>query len=311
MKIFKFLARKKSLQISLSVAVLVVLYAIIAVISTKKTDESTVAKRIEAQPLVEETSKINDEIGLSEDSNEKIKIENSDPTSTPKGSHKESEKKELVHKNETPTEIKVEAKTVGSKNEKLLNFSDWNRTCAPTLVVVNKDNPIPEDYPISLETYNGKKINAALKDDLNAMINAAAKDGIKIFIYSGYRTIEEQTRYFNSQTSMYKKQGYSEQDAQAKAAMSVARPRTSEHNTGLAIDFNCVRDDFYKTKEYAWLIKNAAEYGFILRYAKDKTDKTGVIYEPWHFRYVGKDHAPKIMASGLCLEEYIASLIKK
>lgn len=311
MKIFKFLARKKSLQISLSVAVLVVLYAIIAGISTKKSDESTVAKRIEAQPLVEETSKINDEIGLSEDSNEKIKIENSDPTSTPKGSHKDSEKKELVHKNEIPTEIKVEAKTVGSKNEKLLNFSDWNRTCAPTLVVVNKDNPIPEDYPISLETYNGKKINAALKDDLNAMINAAAKYGIKIFIYSGYRTIEEQTRYFNSQTSMYKKQGYSEQDAQAKAAMSVARPRTSEHNTGLAIDFNCVRDDFYKTKEYAWLIKNAAEYGFILRYAKDKTNKTGVIYEPWHFRYVGKEHAPEIMASGLCLEEYIASLIKK
>lgn len=196
------------------------------------------------------------------------------------------------------------------KREKMLDFSDWNRTCAPTLVVVNKANPIPENYPISLENYNGKKINAAVKDDLDAMIHAAAKDSIKIFIYSGYRTIEEQTRYFKSQTSMYQKQGYSEQDAQAKAAMSVARPRTSEHNTGLAIDFNCVRDDFYKTKEYAWLIKNAAEYGFILRYAKDKIDKTGVIYEPWHFRYVGKELSQKIMASGLSLEEYIVQLQK-
>ncbi len=71
-----------------------------------------------------------------------------------------------------------------------------------------------------------------------------------------------------------------------------------------------MRDDFFKTKEYAWLVKNAANYGFILRYAKDKIDKTGVIYEPWHFRYVGKEHAPEIMASGLCLEEYISQLKK-
>lgn len=190
----------------------------------------------------------------------------------------------------------------------MFDFSEWNKTCPLTLVVINKDNPIPDNYPLSLADHNGKQIHSAAKNDLDAMINAAANDGIKIFIYSGYRTIAEQSKFFNSQASMYKKQGYNDHDAQIEAAKSVARPKTSEHNAGLAIDFNCVQDDFFKTKEYDWLIKNAADYGFILRYAKDKTDKTAVIYEPWHFRYVGKEYAKKIMDSGLCLEEYVEKL---
>ena len=95
------------------------------------------------------------------------------------------------------------------------------------------------------------------------------------------------------------------------AATVVARPGTSEHHTGLAIDFNGVKDDFYKTKEYSWLMSNAANYGFILRYPQNKTDVTNVIYEPWHFRYVGKVHAQKVVQSGLCLEEYIDSIMKK
>ncbi len=212
----------------------------------------------------------------------------------------------------TQTEI-VESNCSNLKDEhqskKMVDFGCWNSNCDSTLVVVNKANLIPDNYKISLASYNGKQIHSSVKDDLVEMINAAASEDVNIFIYSGYRTIEEQTKYFNSQTSMYKKQGYSEQAAQEKAAQSVARPKTSEHNTGLAIDFNCVRDDFYKTKEYAWLIKNAHKYGFILRYAKDKIDKTGVIYEPWHFRYVGKEYSTKIMESGLCLEEYVEKLI--
>ena len=196
-------------------------------------------------------------------------------------------------------------------NKMMTDFSVWNSTCEPTLVVINKANAIPDNYNISLSSYKDKQISSFLKADLEAMVNAAAKDNINIFIYSGYRTIEEQTKYFKAQTEMYKKQGYSERAAQEKAAQSVARPKTSEHNTGLAIDFNCVRDNFYKTKEFAWLINNAHKYGFILRYAKDKMDKTGVIYEPWHFRYVGKEHSRKIMESGLCLEEYVQQYLVK
>ena len=286
--------------------------------SAKEGYDFTVSKLDETQKLNENAEKLNTEI-ISDEETKDISSsgsQNGNESSTLKDDAPQNATKQKATPKAATDAPKADTTThihkdnVSVKSEKMLDFSKWNKTCTPTLVVVNKANPIPENYPISLENYNGKKINAAVKDDLDAMIHAAAKDGIKIFIYSGYRTIEEQTRYFNSQTSMYKKQGYGEQDAQAKAAMSVARPRTSEHNTGLAIDFNCVRDDFYKTKEYAWLIKNAAEYGFILRYAKDKTNKTGVIYEPWHFRYVGKEHAPKIMASGLCLEEYIVQLQK-
>ena len=97
----------------------------------------------------------------------------------------------------------------------------------------------------------------------------------------------------------------SQEEAERRAAKVVARPKTSEHNTGLAVDFNDVSDSFYQTKEYKWLVDNAYKYGFIERYQKKWKSKTGVIYEPWHFRYVGKEHAEKIKESGLCLESYV------
>ena len=85
----------------------------------------------------------------------------------------------------------------------------------------------------------------------------------------------------------------------------MARPGTSEHNLGLAVDFNSVEQSFENTKAFKWLKKNCTDYGFILRYSESKLDITGVIYEPWHYRYVGRDNAKKIAASGLTLEEYI------
>ena len=194
---------------------------------------------------------------------------------------------------------------LAANHNKMFDFSAWNQSCQPTLVVINKDNPIPNNYMIALSSYQGKQINSALKNDLNDMVTAASRAGVRIFICSGYRSIGHQTRLFNAEVLRRRRQGHSEKEAQLRAAMVVARPKTSEHNTGLAIDFNCVRDDFYKTKEFAWLINNAHKYGFILRYAKDKVDKTCVVYEPWHFRYVGKEHSSKIIESGLCLEEYI------
>ena len=316
MKNCKFTLRKKMLLvITAAVAVSLV---VSSNFSANEGYDSTVSKLDETKKLNENAEKLNTEI-ISDDETKDISSsgsQNGNESSTPKdNTPQNSTKQKATPKAATDapkadTTKPIHKDNMSVKSEKMLDFSKWNKTCTPTLVVVNKDNPIPENYPISLENYNGKKINVSLKDDLDAMINAAAKDGIKIFICSGYRNIEKQTGLFNAEVYKWKNQGYNPQDAQIKAASVVARPRTSEHNTGLAIDFNCVRDDFYKTKEYAWLIKNSAEYGFILRYAKDKTNKTGVIYEPWHFRYVGKEHAPKIMASGLCLEEYIAQLQK-
>ena len=198
-----------------------------------------------------------------------------------------------------------------SQNKTGTDFSAWNNSCDSNLIVVNKDNTIPANYNSNIIDYKSIKVNATAKDSLDNMINAAAKEGLKIYPSSGYRSVARQTTLFNNQVSRCKKQGYKSEKAEVMAATVVAKPGTSEHHTGFAIDFNGVRDDFYKTKEYSWLMENAADYGFILRYPKNKTDITNVIYEPWHFRYVGKEHAQKIAQSGLCLEEYIESIMKK
>ena len=99
--------------------------------------------------------------------------------------------------------------------------------------------------------------------------------------------------------------GCSEEEALKGAATEVARPGTSEHNLGLAVDFNSVEQNFENTEAFNWLNKHCTEYGFILRYSASTQDITGVIYEPWHYRYVGKENAKKIMKSGLTLEEYV------
>lgn len=189
------------------------------------------------------------------------------------------------------------------------NFLSWNNSCEPFLVVINKDNPVPDSFNAKMVDYSNVKVNSIIVDDLDNMIKAAADDGLKIYPSSGYRSVARQTTLFNNQVEKCKKNGY--KNPETEAAKVVAKPGTSEHHTGFAIDFNGVEDDFYKTKEYAWLMKNAADYGFILRYPQDKTNITNVIYEPWHFRYIGKEHAKKMAGTDLCYEEYVESIIKK
>ena len=99
-----------------------------------------------------------------------------------------------------------------------------------------------------------------------------------------------------------------EEQAESEAEIAVARPGYSEHNTGLAIDFNGVSADFENTKEFQWLQEHGAEYGFIPRYPKGKEGITHIMYEPWHYRYVGVEAAKEIKESGMCLEEYIEKL---
>lgn len=85
----------------------------------------------------------------------------------------------------------------------------------------------------------------------------------------------------------------------------VAVPGTSEHCLGYAADLCSLEENFENSDQFAWLQKHCAEYGFILRYPKDKVDITKISYEPWHYRYVGSNHAQIIMSQGLCLEEYL------
>lgn len=110
---------------------------------------------------------------------------------------------------------------------------------------------------------------------------------------------------FNDKINTYMKQGKTREDAEKLTLQTINRPGTSEHNLGLAVDFNYVNYSFENTNGFKWLQKNAENYGFILRYRKDKEDITKVDYEPWHWRYVGVEHAKKINELDMCLEEYI------
>lgn len=190
-----------------------------------------------------------------------------------------------------------------------VNFSEWNKTCKREFMVVNKFSKPYDGSPVKTKLCRGKEVGIELCESLEKMILDARGDGIILWISSGYRSVNHQTKLFNRQIEREKSKGLSEDKAIEAAESVVARPGTSEHNLGLAVDFNGVEDDFYKTKEYKWLTENAHKYGFIERYKKEWQNITGVISEPWHFRYVGEDQAGKIKESGMCLEEYVSRVL--
>ena len=137
------------------------------------------------------------------------------------------------------------------------------------------------------------------------MFDQARSEGLALFVREGYRTAQQQQRLMEEKIHAYEAEGYSHKKAKQAAAEWVAPVGTSEHQLGLAVDINA--DTAYSSREqvYAWLEKHAHLYGFILRYPPTKVDLTGFSYEPWHFRYVGRQAAAEIYAQGLCLEEYL------
>lgn len=180
------------------------------------------------------------------------------------------------------------------------------------LVVVNTEREIPADYVPKLEEVasSGVYLDYRVAPHYNEMYAAAKKDGITLTPYSGYRSYARQQRNYNNLTETYMSQyNLSREDAAAKAATVILPPGTSEHNLGLAMDICNTNSSFSSQKEYKWLTEHAHEYGFILRYTAEKQPITGIIPEPWHWRYVGVEHAEKIKNSGLCLEEYLKTIV--
>lgn len=180
--------------------------------------------------------------------------------------------------------------------------SDWR------LLLVNRWNPIPDDFNVSLvKLKNGESVDKRIYADLQDMFNQARKGGLSPIVSSGYRTAEIQQSMFDEKVDEFQSQGYTKIKSEKMTEKWVAVPGTSEHQIGLAID---VADENSKngTAVQQWLKVNSYKYGFILRYPQDKTDITGTNYEPWHFRYVGKETAAAIYQSGLCLEEYLKTL---
>ena len=185
------------------------------------------------------------------------------------------------------------------------------------LRLVNAANPLPDDFEpetSNIAGYEHRPFDMRAADWLEKMLHDAEQDGCKLYLVSGYRSIGRQRALFQIKTEELMQQGLAAQQAEQEAARWVARPGTSEHNLGLAADIvsadwytthNDLTEDFEQTPAFAWLKANCAEYGFILRYPKDKEAITGTQFEPWHYRYVGVEDATKIMEQGVCLEEYL------
>ncbi len=206
------------------------------------------------------------------------------------------------------SDYKTDDPTPGVNDDGSFDFSAWN------MILVNPDHPIPDNYPQKLAwlSLNGRdrQVNSLCVDAFREMVNAAKEDGIILLLRSTYRGIALQTESFNNKVQEYVNKGYSKDEATKLAATIVAVPGTSEHHTGLAADITTPSYDrlnagFENTDAFKWLVTHCAEYGFILRYPKDKTEITKIIYEPWHYRYVGKEAAQIIMSEGICYEEFV------
>lgn len=220
---------------------------------------------------------------------------------------------------------------VGIKNSQAINFIMAPASAPPSkeqapdknlpwnLKLVNAGNPLPEDFaPEKLaEVDNGYSADSRIEEATKKMIADAREEDVRIIVLSAFRDYEYQTDLYNKKVQkLQSEKGYSVKKAREEAATVVASPGTSEHQLGLALDLVDARhvkldESQEQTKAYQWLKEHCDEYGFIVRYPNNKTELTGVIYEPWHFRYVGEEAAREIMDNGLCLEEYLKDYYKQ
>lgn len=211
---------------------------------------------------------------------------------------------------ETTQTSRTSATTVFAGHYIQKDRSVWN------LLLVNDYNPVPEGYlsTVTIADFNGpsKQCDSRIVEPLRRMINDgnAYDPSFRLSAASLYRTEELQAKNYNNKVNYYKNQGYDQEEAERLAATVIKRPGESEHNTGLCVDllgagYSSLEQSFANTEAYQWLKEHCAEYGFILRYPEDKEDITAVIFEPWHYRYVGVEAATEIMERGICLEEYL------
>lgn len=215
------------------------------------------------------------------------------------------------------SEVSSEQSSTSSYPEPGPNGLDANYT---KLLLVNGENPLPEDYDYegNLTTIPDKYINGSLKQIdkdvwpyMQAMIEAAWADGVKLYVWSPYRSYSTQNMLFKKQVDRQIAKGVPADKAEDEAATVVARPGTSEHHTGLAADFNMADDKFETTEMYRWMQQHAADYGFVMRYSGEKQSITGVIHESWHYRFVGINAAKEMNRLNMCLEEYVEYLNKR
>lgn len=224
------------------------------------------------------------------------RLENSSNSYYDEQNHDEAQKNE---NNNSPVAGKATA-----------NPSSWN------LILINPWNRLPEGFSVELtQLRNGHAIDKRVYSDLQKMMDDMRAEGLAPLICSSYRTSAKQQTLYDNKVNEYLAKGYSLAKAQEEAGKWVAVPGTSEHQTGLAVDivdtsYQILDERQEETAVQQWLMENSWKYGFILRYPSAKRDVTGIYYEPWHYRYVGKEAAKVIYEKGSCFEEYLEELNK-
>lgn len=186
-------------------------------------------------------------------------------------------------------------------------IDDWRVTLA------NYENILPENFTVKVSNIDStRQFDSRAIGELTDMMNAMRKAGItNIWVQSAYRSVARQKELYDASVQKYLKQGKTQEEAQKLTDEYINKPGSSDHNLGLAVDFNYVDNKFEKLDGFKWLQQHAEEYGFILRYPKDKENITKIAYESWHWRYVGKEHAQKMNKLNMCLEEYVEYLQKE
>lgn len=216
----------------------------------------------------------------------------------------EAYSQQIEKKEKQTTDLKDQLSKFQESREERIKSSKWN------MILVNEEYPLDDSFQVELADLEDEyQVDARIVEDAKEMLKAGRDEGMNLAICSAYRDNDKQKSVFNQTIFDWLEQDYSYLDAYNETKKSVALPGTSEHATGLALDI--VSSDYPEldekqanTKEAKWLADHCAEYGFILRFPPEKADVTGIIYEPWHYRYVGKKAAKEIMKEGITLEEY-------
>ena len=179
------------------------------------------------------------------------------------------------------------------------------------LILTNAEYPVPEDYEVELEAIPGteQSVDKRIYEPLMAMIGDMKAQGLSPIVCSGYRTLDKQEKLFNRKVLSFVKAGHTKEESYNLARQTISIPGSGEHCLGLAVDFYTRRYHkleraFEDTPESKWLVEHAQDYGFVMRYGENKTDSTGIQYEPWHYRYVGVEAAKYMKENELSLEEF-------
>lgn len=189
------------------------------------------------------------------------------------------------------------------------------------MFLVNNQNPITREYAegfersLVYESWREYYMDSRMAEYIKQMIDDAQKDDIQLIVVSSYRSFEKQEENIrNSIQDRMDRLGMTEEEARIDTMREVQSPGCSEHNAGIAADimsdeYTGMDDDGFKdTKAFAWLQENAAKYGFILRYPENGYESTGISYEPWHYRFVGRYYAQLLTDKGVTLEEYFEEM---